>query len=117
MNISKTRLLSRMLKESRGDGGKIQRETERSRTASSSREILPPEPFPIEALGSLMGRAARKVMQASKVADSICGGAFLSTASLCVQGHRNVFIDGRIHPLSEFFLTVRYKRRSEEYSR
>lgn len=70
------------------------------------RKILPPEPFPIEALGSLMGRAARKVMQASKVADSICGGAFLSTASLCVQGHRNVVIDGRVHPLSEFFLTV-----------
>lgn len=70
------------------------------------REIPPQEPFPIWALGQFMGRAAQRIIQSSKVADSICGGAFLSTASLCVQGHRNVVIDGRTYPLSEFFLTV-----------
>lgn len=70
------------------------------------REIAPQEPFPIWALGGFMGKAASRIIQSSKVADSICGGAFLSTASLCVQGHRNVVMDGRIHPLSEFFLTI-----------
>ena len=70
------------------------------------REVPPPEPFPIWALGRFMDRAAQSIIHSSKVADSICGGSFLSTASLCVQGHRDVVIDGRIHPLSEFFLTV-----------
>ena len=70
------------------------------------REVPPPEPFPIWALGRFMEKAAQRIIQSSKVADSICGGSFLSTASLCVQGYRNVIIDGRTHPLSEFFLTV-----------
>ncbi len=70
------------------------------------REVPPPEPFPIWALGRFMERAAQSIIHSSKVADSICGGSFLSTASLCVQGHRDVVIDGRTHPLSEFFLTV-----------
>lgn len=70
------------------------------------REIPPPEPFPIWALGRFMEKAAQSIIHSSKVADSICGGSFLSTASLCVQGHRDVVIDGRTHPLSEFFLTV-----------
>lgn len=70
------------------------------------REVPPPDPFPIYALGSLMGKAAQKIIGSSKAADSICGGAFLSTASLCVQGYRNVVLDGRTYPLSGFFLTI-----------
>lgn len=53
-----------------------------------------------------MAPAARKMMEVAKVADSICGGSFLSVASLCVQGHRDVVVDGRKYPLSEFFLTI-----------
>ena len=70
------------------------------------REIPPQEPFPISALGPIMERASEKVVKTTKVADSICGGSFLSAVALCVQGHRDVHFDGRKYPLSEFFLSI-----------
>lgn len=83
------------------------KEDQKNRTLVPLQQEIPSqEPFPIWALGQCLGKAAGTVSQSSKIADSICGGAFLSAASLCVQGHRNVLIDGRIYPLSEFFLTV-----------
>ena len=69
------------------------------------REPALPQPFPFEALGSfeLVARCLHEVIQAP---DAVCGQSVLAAMSLAVQPHANVFIDGREHPLSLFFLTV-----------
>ncbi len=86
--------------------GEFAKRAKNAESLPLQREIPAPRPFPIESLGKIMAPAARKIIEVAKVADSVCGGSFLAVASLCVQGHRDVIMDGRKHPLSEFFLTI-----------
>ena len=66
----------------------------------------PGEPFPVEALGNILGEAASIMHSIIKAPLAICGQSVLATANLAVQGHADVFIDGRSFPVSEFFLSV-----------
>lgn len=70
------------------------------------RETPSPEPFPLAMLGNILGNAAQRVFAIVGAPDSVCGGSFLGAASLCVQPHRNVKIDGRTIALSEYFLSI-----------
>ena len=45
-------------------------------------------------------------MQVIQAPDAMCGQSVLATAALAVQGHANMVIDGRVHPLSLFALTI-----------
>jgi hypothetical protein len=65
-----------------------------------------PSRFPFDALGSVMGGAARAISEIVKAPDSICGNSILAAAALAVQSHADVSIDGRVHPSSLFLLTV-----------
>lgn len=65
-----------------------------------------PTPFPIESLGDVLGGAARAMEEVIQAPLAICGNSVLAAGSLAVQGHANLLIDGRRHPLSEFFITI-----------
>lgn len=70
------------------------------------REIEEPQAFPIDALGEVLAPAVRSLVKAVKAPDSICAQSILAAASLAAQGHKNVTIDGRTYPISEYFLTI-----------
>jgi hypothetical protein len=70
------------------------------------RELSHAEPFPLEALGSVLSQMAgilRKVVQAP---DAICGQSVLAAGATAVQSAADVLIDGRKFPCSAFFLTI-----------
>jgi hypothetical protein len=70
------------------------------------REIAPATAFPFDALGALLGPLAKRIHEIVRAPDSVCGQSVLAVASLLTQAHADVHIDGRIHPLSLFVLTV-----------
>lgn len=70
------------------------------------RELPPSEPFPFDALGSVLGGAARVIRDVVQAPGAICGQSVLAAAALAVQAHGNVELDGRNKPLSLFFCVV-----------
>ncbi len=74
-------------------------------TKPLQRELERPEEFPVDAMGVLKEPVKRawEVIQAPL---GICAFSFLAAANLAVQAHGNLKIDGRISPLSEFFVTI-----------
>jgi uncharacterized protein DUF3987 len=69
-------------------------------------EVPPPEPFPFDALGTILGGAAKQVQEIVQAPDAICGQSFLGAASLIAQPHVDVEIDGRVSPASLFLISV-----------
>lgn len=71
------------------------------------RRALPaPEPFPINALGEVLSAAAQALAEVIKAPTATCGQSVLAAASLAVQPHGDVEIDGRVSPTSENFVSV-----------
>lgn len=70
------------------------------------RGIMPPKPFPFDALGPVLGPVAKRIHEIVKAPDSICGQSVLAAAALITQPYADIHIDGRVHPLSLFLLTV-----------
>lgn len=70
------------------------------------REITAPPPFPVEALGPVMGKAAIEIHRTVQAPLAVIGQSLLGAASLLAQGHANVEIDGREIALSLFLITV-----------
>lgn len=70
------------------------------------RPLPPPQAYPIDALGELLGKAAKGIQEAVQAPEALCGQAILTAASLAVQAHADVIIDGRIEPLSLWAVTV-----------
>src|SRR5262249_29448096 len=70
------------------------------------RELPPPEPYPLDALGAFMAPMARKLRDVVQASGSICGQSVLAAGTFAVQAYADVSNDGRTHPLSEDFLTV-----------
>jgi Protein of unknown function (DUF3987) len=71
------------------------------------RELPPPEPFPIAALGRVLCDAARAIHEKVQAPLAICANSVLATAALATQGHANVELPTRqARPLSEYFITI-----------
>jgi Protein of unknown function (DUF3987) len=73
------------------------------------REIPPADEFPVEALGSLLGSAARAIHDRVQAPMAICGQSVLAAASLAVQSHADVVLpigQGSSKPTSNFFITI-----------
>lgn len=71
-----------------------------------TRELEPPTPFPVEALGNT-GTAVAEAMHAVIQAPlALIGQSILAAMNQVAQPYANVIIDGRVSPLSEFFLTL-----------
>ena len=71
------------------------------------RELPPPDPFPIDALGDLLGSAARAIHERVQCPVAICGQAVISAATLSAQAHADVQLPtGQVRPISNFFITI-----------
>jgi len=71
------------------------------------RELPPSTPFPIDALGSVLGGAAAAINDKVQAPLSTCGQAVLAVATLATQGIANVILPtGQKKPLSCFFMTI-----------
>ena len=70
------------------------------------RTLPAPEPFPVHVLGEILEPLTCKIAEVIQAPIGICGQSVLAAVALAVQGHADIVIDGRIIPLSEFFLTI-----------
>ena len=65
-----------------------------------------PLPYPVEALGDLLGPAVERMADVIGVPCAMAAQSVLATAALASQAHANVQLDGRTYPLSLYLLTV-----------
>ena len=71
------------------------------------RPLEPADPFPMVALGSVLGDAAMAIVDQVQCPQAIAGQSVLAVATLAVQGQANIELpQGSTAPLSSFFLTV-----------
>ena len=72
------------------------------------RETSPAQPFPLEALGDVLGGAAYAILDKVRCPDAIAANSVLAAASLAVQAHADVVLPatGHSRPLSLFLATV-----------
>src|SRR6266404_4142668 len=72
-----------------------------------TRELPPADPFPIDALGDVLGPAARAIFDGVQAPLAICGQSTLAAAALATQGHADIELPvGQAKPISEDFITV-----------
>lgn len=65
-----------------------------------------PAPFPFDALGPLLGPAAREIADAVQAPDSLAAGSVLAASAVAVQPFANVLMpDERTHTLSLYVVT------------
>lgn len=69
-------------------------------------ELEKPAPYPLSALGDLIGDAAKAIVEAVQVPDALAAQSVLSAAAMAAQAHGNVQRAGQQIPLSLFALTV-----------
>jgi hypothetical protein len=70
------------------------------------RDVAPPTPFPMQALGPLQA-AAEGLQDRVQSPAALCAQSVLAAATLAAQPHADVVLPtGRPHPLSQLFLTV-----------
>ena len=66
-----------------------------------------PAPFPYDALGPILGPAAREIADAVQAPDALAGGGVLAAASVVAQAHANVMLlHGQEAPLSLFIASA-----------
>ena len=70
------------------------------------RPLPPPAPYPLDALGPILGPAARAIVEVVQVPDALAAGCVLATAALAAQPHANVQTLGGARPLSLYVLTI-----------
>lgn len=70
------------------------------------RPLPPAPPFPVDALGALLSKTAMKIHDAVKAPVAICGQSILAAATLAVQPIADIELDGRVIPISNFFMTL-----------
>ena len=73
------------------------------------RELPPADPFPVDALGDVLGAAARAINDRVRAPIAIGGQSVLAAATLAVQGQADVELPigpGQAKPASSYFMTV-----------
>ena len=70
------------------------------------RPLPPAAPYPVEILGDVLGSAVQRIHDVVQAPAALCGQSVLAAASLAVQPHANVVIDGRREPLSLWHVTI-----------
>lgn len=71
------------------------------------RELPPPSPFPVEALGYTLEPAARAIHDIVRCPAALCCQSVLATSSLTAQGLANVRLPmGQVSPVSLYLLSI-----------
>lgn len=72
-----------------------------------TREMPPADPFPVDALGSVLGSATAAIHDRVRAPMAMCGQSVLAAATLAVQGHADAVLPtGQERPLSNYLVTV-----------
>ncbi len=71
-----------------------------------TRELAPPSPFPAQALGRIGSSVVNKMHQVIQAPVALIGQSILGAMNQVAQPYGNVCIDGRVSPLSDYFLTL-----------
>jgi hypothetical protein len=91
----------------RGFSGNRDKKVEREPPRPLTREIEPAMPFPDEALGAVLGNAARAINDKIQAPMAIGAQSVLATASLAVQAHANVVLPTeQKRPLSRYLIMI-----------
>ncbi len=70
-------------------------------------DLPPAGPYPVEALGPVLGRAANAIAHKIQVPAAMASQSVLATAALAAQAHADVTLPyGQVRPVSLFFVTV-----------
>jgi hypothetical protein len=80
--------------------------TDHSDPLPLSRELDPPTPYPVDALGPLGAGVVQKMHEVIQAPMALIGQSILAAMNQVSQPHANVIIDGRVSPLSDYFLTL-----------
>jgi len=70
------------------------------------RPLSPALEYPLDALGSLLGEAAKRIHAVVQAPAGLCGQSILAAASLAVQSHADVSISGSVEPLSLWHVSI-----------
>src|SRR5438046_2058311 len=71
------------------------------------RELPPADPFPVDALGDLLGGAANAIHDRVQAAPAICAQSVLAVATVAVQAHADIELPTQQRkPVSSFFLSI-----------
>ena len=71
------------------------------------RELPPADPFPVDALGAVLGAATRAINDRVQAPMAICGQSTLAAGTLAAQGQADVELPtGQVKPITEFFVSV-----------
>ncbi len=70
------------------------------------RPLMRAKPYPLDALGEVLGSAAARIREVVQSPAALCGQSLLSAASLAVQALADVEIDGRREPLGLWHLSI-----------
>jgi len=70
------------------------------------RPVAPPEHYPVDSLGLILGSAVKSIERVIKAPRAVCGSSILAAASLATQHLADVEVDGRRHPLSLSMMTI-----------
>src|SRR5690348_13651206 len=91
-----------------GNGKAVSHESQllQSQPVPLVRPVPPPQPYPLDSLGSIIGPAARAVMEYVQVPDALAAHAVLGFAALAAQAHANVQTLGGLRPISLYMMTV-----------
>lgn len=71
-----------------------------------TRAMQPSEPFPDNALPIIIRNAAQRVKEVIQAPYALICQSFLAAATLAVQAHADIEIDGRRYPLSQNFIAI-----------
>lgn len=82
--------------------------TERPEPLPFRREIAPPQPYPVKALGKVLSGAVHAIVDTVQCPEAIAAQAVLASAALAVQAHVDVVHPATRdrHPASLFLVTV-----------
>ena len=70
------------------------------------RPVPPAADYPLDELGDVLGPAAKRIHDVVQAPDALCGQSILAAASLAVQSHADVLIEGRHEPLSLWAVSI-----------
>lgn len=70
------------------------------------RPLDPPIDFPADCLGEILGGLHGVLGESVQSPSALRAQSLLAAAALATQGHADVVVDGRLSPLSSFFVTV-----------
>jgi hypothetical protein len=69
-------------------------------------EVIDKVEYPIEALGEILGDAAKAIAEGVQTPPEIAAHSVLAVAAFAAQDKANVSMDGRVIPISLFLLTI-----------